>query len=113
MILFAEEMSEKIEREGEPEFEQAAAEQAVTVVEGGGVVEGEQAVEVEGQAAIEEVEGASEPVIVDHHPEKEMATSGDFHSLFTPAESGATEQLDASSDEAAAPEEPPADHVSH
>ncbi len=113
MILYAEEMSEKIEREGEPEFEQAAAEEA-PAVEGEAVAEGEPGVEVE--PAIEGVEEAAEPLIVDHHPKREPSAPGDFHSLFAPDEGAAAEQVDSSSAEAppdAPAEAPPDEPVNH
>jgi transcription termination/antitermination protein NusA len=98
MILYAEEMSEKIEREGEPEFEQAAAAAEETPA----VVEGEAA--VEGQPAVDDAEAPAEPLIVDHHPRKETGSPGDFHSLFTPDDVAPAEQLAASSEEEPPPE---------
>jgi N utilization substance protein A len=98
MILYAEEMSEKIEREGEPEFEQAAAAAEETPA----IVEGEAA--VEGQPAVDDAEAPAEPLIVDHHPRKETGSPGDFHSLFTPDDVAPAEQLAASSEEEPPPE---------
>jgi transcription termination/antitermination protein NusA len=84
MILYAEEMSEKIEREGEPEFERPAAEPAASASEAETVVEGE--------SPGEEGEQVAEPVIVDEQTPNETAAPTDFHSLFNHDDSATAEQ---------------------
>lgn len=81
MILYAEEMAEKIEREGEPEFEQPAEETAVATEGEGEIVASEGEPVASDEAALVE-----EPAIVDESAPNEPAPAGDFHSLFAPAE---------------------------
>jgi N utilization substance protein A len=103
MVLFAEEEAERIEREGEPEFEKPAPAEEVPAADGEAVPasEGEQ-VAAEGEpAAVPEGEPALSMVIDDHVP----PTTGDFHSLFAPDDRGTEQpQPDEDASEAAADE---------
>jgi len=78
MILFAEEMAEKFEREGEPELERTPEEEAAPAVEG----------EIPTEEPTEETPAESlelPPEMVEPAPETEAAP-GSFHQLFAPEE---------------------------
>jgi len=87
MIAYAEEMAEKIEREGEPELEQpAAAETAEAPPEEGAVEAGEPAPEaVEGEALVQEEASAEPDIVVETHSDSPPQEG--FSSLFVPDES--------------------------
>jgi len=76
MIQFAEEMAEKIEREGEPEFERPAAVEDAAATDASDT-----------EIAIEEGIAADQAVTVDETAIEHTPVSGDFESLFAPAES--------------------------
>jgi transcription termination/antitermination protein NusA len=80
MILHAEEMAEKIEREGEPEFERPAVVEEASVNGEVPALEGGE-------------EGAvAEPYVVEGAPDaSEEAPAGGFNSLFSPDEAAAAE----------------------
>ena len=76
LIQYAEEMAEKIEREGEPEYEKPAPEEAPAAAEG-------ETVAVEGETEAEG-ESVAEPTIVDEQTTEEpVETTGEFSSLFS------------------------------
>ncbi len=81
MILYAEEMAEKIEREGEPEFEKPAVEEAAVPAEGEAAVAGEsETVPAEGEVV------ADQAVTVTDESAAEPVAPSSFESLFVPAE---------------------------
>ncbi len=109
MIVYAEEMAEKIEREGEPEFEKPAAEEAPAEA----VPEDEQ--------PVAEGESLAEPVIVDSAASEPATSPGGFSALFSSDEAvPATEAIEPSTEETTEPthvevggtEPAPAEHES-
>ena len=92
MILYAEEMSERIEREGEPEFERAAATE--------GEIASEDAPAPEGETLIIDGEALEEPAIIGETSRSDHSTPQGFSSLFTSEHSNA-EPIEPAPDEPA------------